>query len=238
VNRLRVGVPWPARIGKGGRSGAIGRRDDAQGSPTARVRCGYASCSADVASVWPALPAGDRPSPGDLRRQVVAAGLRLAAPREWPTGGVLAPPPGAEDRRHRVDFLLGLVAGPDGVFRLSGHAERRWRRARRLGVRWHEFEPHERRQRGPGQGFRDLRALRRLRSRTVVPASDEGPLLFRCPVCDRVNAAAVPARCPDDCPLHTLTAPLLEQIRHAVWWWPIAPKDLEEHWQEITGIRL
>jgi hypothetical protein len=229
-----MGTPWPARIGKGGRSGVLGRLDDVQGSPTPRVRCGYASCSADVASIWPALPADDDPTPADLSQQVVAAGLRLVEPEEWPRAGAPSPPWCAADRRHRVDFLLGFVAGADGVFRLSGRAEQEWRRAHRWRKPWHEFVPSERRPRDPNQGFQDLREFRRLRSRTVVPATDETPLLFRCPVCGRVNAARVSARCPDDCPLHALTAPQLARIRLAIWWWPVAVQDLDDLWS-ATG---
>jgi hypothetical protein len=71
-----------------------------------------------------------------------------------------------------------------------------------------------------------------------VPATDEAPLLFRRPVCGRVNAAAVPERCADDCPLPALTVAQLERIWLAIWWWPFGPKDLEEHWQEIGGFRF
>ncbi len=91
---LTVGEAWPARVR---RLGQPGDAPDAPGFPIARLLCGYRSCGADVATVWPAVPvapeeAADRGASLEAAdMELVGAGLRLAGPDEWPRLGHPAP---------------------------------------------------------------------------------------------------------------------------------------------------
>ena len=202
------------------RLGQPGDAPDAPGFPIARLLCGYRSCGADVATVWPAVPvapeeAADRGASleaGDM--ELVGAGLRLAGPDEWPRLGHPAPQGTGATRRHRVDFRPGIAPGADGIYALTRRAELAWQLARRLRVPWKRFAPLERRPRRPVEA--DRRPVRRV----MAPG---GAFRFRCPLCGRVNAARVAPGCPDDCALHAAAGAHLTALQRALWWWGSGP---------------
>jgi hypothetical protein len=82
---LKVGAASPARVQRLGQAGDSPSTPDApdqpgRGVPIGRVMCGYRSCSADVANVWPAVPvapeeaasASTRPTPACSRNWMPA----------------------------------------------------------------------------------------------------------------------------------------------------------------------
>ena len=220
---LTVGEAWPARVQRLGQPGDVPESPagpDLPGVPIGRVMCGYRSCSADVANVWPAVPVA--PEEADDRQadleaadmELVGAGLRLAGPDEWPRLGHPPASGGATTRWHRVDFRPGIAPGADGIFALTRRAELAWHLAKRMRIPWKRFEPRERRPRWPVEA--DRRPVRRV----MLPG---GAFRFRCPLCGRVSAADVAAACPDDCALHAAAADHLPTLHRALWWWGIGP---------------
>jgi hypothetical protein len=195
---------------------------DVRGFPIGQVLCGYRLCNADVANVWPAVPAeaaagrGAGADPQDADPELVGAGLRLAGPDAWPLLGSASPAATLAQRRHRVDFRPGIAPGADGVFGLTRRAEQAWQKAKRFRVPWKRFAPLERRPRFPVEDER--RPVRRV----VTPG---GPFRFRCPLCGRVNAAVVAAACPDDCVLHVTDEQHFDSMHWGLWWWPPGSPD-------------
>ena len=214
-----MGTPWQARVR---RVGQHGDEPDLRGFPIGQVRCGYRLCNADVANVWPAVPAGTAAGGGagadplDAGTELVGAGLRLAGPDAWPLIGRPSAAATLAQRRHRVDFRPGIAPGADGIFALTRRAEQAWQKAKRFRVPWPRFAPLERR---PWYQTDDLRRPVR---RVLTPG---GPFRFRCPLCGRVNAAEVAPACPDDCVLHATDEQHFDSMHFGLWWWPPAPPD-------------
>jgi hypothetical protein len=210
-----VGEAWPARVQ---RLGQPGDAPPPSGFPIGRVLCGYRSCAADVATVWPAVPVApaevadraDALEAADM--ELVGVGLRLAGPDEWPRLGHTSA--AGATRRHRIDFRPGIGPGADGIYALTRRAELAWQLAKQMRIPWKRFTPLERRARLPVEV--DRRPVRRV----MTPG---GAFRFRCPLCGRVNAAAVAAACPDGCPLHAAAAAHLPRLHRALWWWGIGP---------------